>query len=436
MRSRSKSLVMADKIQNKSDDDEFDNEDYGCELDFDSLIRNAESNDSKTIISILQNQTKIIKDLSFGVKYLKMKVKAVNNRVKTNEDKISSLENENGKKSDEIEQLKTQVRELNLSNRKLVSETNALKGSVENQDIYSKRKNLIFNGVKESDMHEDTYKRIEYLVRNDMGLSDVHIKEAYRRGAKKSTGQPRQIVVKTHSVPQKYAILRKSANVREKGIRITEDLPHHMLNSQRILVPVLRIAKQTDRSAKIVRNKLIYHGAQYAVSQVSTLKIADQVGTRVSENGTLFHGRFSKLSNFYPAPVNDSGHIFSSSEQAYQYRKAMANDSPDIAEQITRVRDPLDAKRIGALVETSPDWDRAQGRIAMKEVVKKKFAQNSNLREYLNSLPQLPIVECNPHDRIWGVGCSLAAAERHFPKVTEDNNQLGKILSELKSEIN
>ena len=166
------------------------------------------------------------------------------------------------------------------------------------------------------------------------------------------------------------------------------------------------------------------------------LPIADQVGTRSTENGTLFHGRFSKLSNFYPAAVNDSGHTFMSSEQAYQYRKAVANNSPDAAEQIARVRDPLDAKRIGALVETSPDWERTQGRTAMKEVVKKKFLQNPSLREYLVTLPQLPIVECNPHDRIWGVGCGLAIAERNFPTVTAENNQLGKILSELKSEFN
>ena len=130
---------MAENNPNKSDDDELDNEEYGCDLDFESLIESVESNDSKVIISILQNQTKIIKDLSFGVKYLKLKVKAINNRLKSSEDRISSLENENTKKNDEIEQLKGQVRELNLSNRKLVSETNALKGSVENQDIFLKR---------------------------------------------------------------------------------------------------------------------------------------------------------------------------------------------------------------------------------------------------------------------------------------------------------
>ena len=413
----------------------MDNEEYGCDLDFESLIESVESNDSKVIISILQNQTKIIKDLSFGVKYLKMKVKAVNSRVNSNEDKISSLENENSKKNDDIEKLKSQIRELNLSNRKLASETNALKSSVENQDIFLKRKNLILTGVKESNTHEDTFKRAESLVQNDMELPDIQIKEAYRRGAKRPSGPPRPIVVKTQSIPQKYAILRKSANVRGKGIRLSEDLPQRMLNSQRILVPVLRVAKQTDRFAKIVRDKLIYQKSQYAVSQISSLEFADQVGTRVTNNGTLFHGRFSKLSNFYPVSVNDSGHIFASSEQAYQYRKAMANDIPDIADQITRVRDPLDAKRIGALVETSPEWERGQGRTAMKEVLKKKFSQNQSLRQYLNSLPQLPILECNPHDRIWGVGCGLAAAERNFPKVTEENNQLGKLLSELKSEI-
>ena len=47
---------MADNNSNKSDDDEMDNEEYGCDLDLESLIESVESNDSKVIISILQNQ--------------------------------------------------------------------------------------------------------------------------------------------------------------------------------------------------------------------------------------------------------------------------------------------------------------------------------------------------------------------------------------------
>ncbi len=71
----------------------------------------------------------------------------------------------------------------------------------------------------------------------------------------------------------------------------------------------------------------------------------------------------------------------------------------------------------------------------MKEVVKKKFQQNPNLISYLSSLPDLPIVECNKYDSFWGVGCSLPEAERTFPKVTESNNHLGKILFDVRSEL-
>ena len=113
----------------------------------------------------------------------------------------------------------------------------------------------------------------------------------------------------------------------------------------------------------------------------------------------------------------------------------MANKQPEIAERISRVSDPLEAKRLGSIIETPRGWEEDQGRTAMKEVVKKKFSQNQELNTFLRSLPNLPIIECNKYDRYWGVGCGLPEAERSFPRITESNNHLGKILSEVKLEL-
>ena len=113
----------------------------------------------------------------------------------------------------------------------------------------------------------------------------------------------------------------------------------------------------------------------------------------------------------------------------------MYNKEPEIAERISKVQGPLEAKRLGSLVDATSDWNHNQGKSAMKEIVKKKFLQNPDLRSYLVSLPDLPIVECNRYDSFWGVGCSLPDAERKFPAVTETNNHLGKILHEVKLEM-
>ena len=195
------------------------------------------------------------------------------------------------------------------------------------------------------------------------------------------------------SVTQKTAILRNSSKLRGLAIYVSEDLLAHILKAQRQLVPVLRIAKQTDQTARIARNKLGYKRLSYSIRQVYCLDFIDSVGTRQDQRGTLFHGQFSKLSNFYPAKVNDSRLTFTSSEQAYQYRKAVYNQQPDIAERIAKTHEPLEAKRLGSTVETTADWQSNQGTTAMKEIIKKKFLQNPELARYLTTLPDSPIIE-------------------------------------------
>ena len=414
---------------------EQENAEQTQELDFESLINSVESKDSKILISILENQNEKMKEMCFGIDYLKMKVKAINSRVKDNEEKIANLEQDKKEKDSEISKLKTDISALQQTNRKLISENDSIKQSVENQGIYIRRKCVIFTGVKESANYENPINTVESLLTDKMQLNNIEVKEAYRRGPKRGSGPPRPLIAKVKSVNQKTAILRNSSNLRGLGIYVSEDLPPQILKAQRQLVPVLRVAKQSDKSARLTKDKLVYKGSTYSIRQAYCLDFVDNVGTRQASRGTLFHGQFSKLSNFYPTKIQDSGLTFNSSEQAYQYRKAVYNKEPEIAERISKVQGPLEAKRLGSLVDATSDWNHNQGKSAMKEIVKKKFQQNPDLRSYLVSLPDLPIVECNRYDSFWGVGCSLPDAERKFPAVTETNNHLGKILHEVKLEM-
>lgn len=56
--------------------------------------------------------------------------------------------------------------------------------------------------------------------------------------------------------------------------------------------------------------------------------------------GIGFHSKYSFLSNFYPAKVIINGHRFVSSEQAYQYNKALICNRDDIAKSVKSCSDP------------------------------------------------------------------------------------------------
>ena len=65
-RLRSKSIAkMSDTDQNVNEVGESENNEHSEDLDYDSLIDSVESNDSKVILSVLQNQNEKIKRYEF-----------------------------------------------------------------------------------------------------------------------------------------------------------------------------------------------------------------------------------------------------------------------------------------------------------------------------------------------------------------------------------
>ena len=195
-RLRVKSSANPEMSSNLDEIMEHENAEQTQELDFESLINSVESKDSKILISILENQNEKMKEMCFGIDYLKMKVKAINSRVKDNEEKIANLEQDKKEKDSEISKLKTDISALQQTNRKLISENESIKQSVENQGIYIRRKCVIFTGVKETANYENPINTVESLLTDKMQLNNIEVKEAYRRGPKRGSGPPRPLIAK------------------------------------------------------------------------------------------------------------------------------------------------------------------------------------------------------------------------------------------------
>ena len=104
-----------------------------------------------------------------------------------------------------------------------------------------------------------------------------------------------------------------------------------------------------------------------------------------------FDGKYSFLSNFYPAPVDYQGYHFENSEAAYQ-----ASKCPD------RMLDfcglpPNRAKRLGRKVPMRPDWELVKYDV-MYEVCMAKFTQNPDLLSKLLATGDAELIEGNT----WG----------------------------------
>lgn len=131
------------------------------------------------------------------------------------------------------------------------------------------------------------------------------------------------------------------------------------------------------------------------------------------------------LSNFYPCRIPYDGITYPTTEHAYQAAKSL-----DVEDRMRIMRQPTpqQAKKAGGQVQLRPDWNTVKIQI-MRDILKLKFAPDSVLAGKLRFTKDVELIEGNYwHDLIWG----QCHCKRHN---WEGNNQLGKLLMEIRSEL-
>jgi ribA/ribD-fused uncharacterized protein len=143
-----------------------------------------------------------------------------------------------------------------------------------------------------------------------------------------------------------------------------------------------------------------------------------------------FEGRYSFLSNFYPAKIEHQGIEYPTVEHYYMAMKS--NDEQlingkyytvgDFREMMAKVESPGLAKKIGRMVKLRSDWDTYKFEV-MNWAVREKF-KDANLAQMLLDTGDQELVEGNFWgDVIWGV-CD-----------GKGQNHLGKILMQVRNEL-
>jgi len=139
----------------------------------------------------------------------------------------------------------------------------------------------------------------------------------------------------------------------------------------------------------------------------------------MSEVIDRFRGEFDWLSNFFLCQVEFEGMNFSNVEAAFQAAKCLDMKERERFFGLSGGQ----AKRLGRRVELRSDWEEVKIEI-MRQVLKSKFTQNSELREKLIATGDTELIEGNNwNDTFWGV-CR-----------GKGRNHLGKLLMEVRAEL-
>jgi len=143
-------------------------------------------------------------------------------------------------------------------------------------------------------------------------------------------------------------------------------------------------------------------------------------------------GKMDPLSNFYMCKFSIGEVTYHSSEQAYQYRKALAHGKPDLAKRILNTTSPYDAKSLSRYINCTPEWESENGQV-MEEILKAKFHQVPAARQELTDSTERVIVEAVPGQHWWGSGMDPDATFHTRKEGWPGKNKLGDILMSIRA---
>ena len=157
-----------------------------------------------------------------------------------------------------------------------------------------------------------------------------------------------------------------------------------------------------------------------------------------TQNGvTAFYTKKSPLSNFFQCEFVCNGKRFHSSEQCYQYSKAIFFNDDKTANQILEAGTPFKCLLLGRHVQNFDKtlWRSGIAIQFMKSALRAKFFSNFHLQKVLNETGDTLICEASKRDQYWGVGYTFGEQKLFEPKCWLGYNHMGKLLMEIRKEL-
>lgn len=246
------------------------------------------------------------------------------------------------------------------------------------------------------------------------------------------------MLIKFKDPSTKQDIMKKKSALKNNKefnkVYCNEDLPEDSRKSRQSLRIIAKHANSLGFKNTHVRGNSLWHeGKQYRGSELTLLPDClklENIRTRDVGRGIGFFGRDSFLSNHHPARFTMNEHRFLNSEQAFFFYKAIICGKENTGQDIKKMLDPGEIKKLGEKVETCDDWEQRKVKV-MKSVLTHKYEQNRDLREKLVNTGTRPLLECTT-DLFWGTGWPIDSPKWNEAYDYPGENNLGKILEGIR----
>lgn len=188
---------------------------------------------------------------------------------------------------------------------------------------------------------------------------------------------------------------------------MNDDLPPETRQLREDKRQISKYAEEKGYTSKVSGSKLIVDGVSYESSELELLPkdiLPERVKTRRRGNGHT-----ACFSNFYPCRFSYEGVEYTSSEQAFQHRKAVETSRDANAHAIMQMTIAKKIKLYGDKMPTSSKWEANKVNI-LEDIIYHKFAQLPTFRNKLCDTMDLPLYEATTN-QFWSCGLKMNARQ-------------------------
>jgi ribA/ribD-fused uncharacterized protein len=142
------------------------------------------------------------------------------------------------------------------------------------------------------------------------------------------------------------------------------------------------------------------------------------------------------LANTYECDLKTMGMTFNSTEQAYQYAKAIRRGQPDIANDILKSPSPKIAKSKAKFLKYDEKWTKDQKMELMLQLLTAKAEQVPDFKSALIESGKQSIVYANKYEYDWETGLTAEETQRTKKAGWPGQNLMGTALEKLRASFN
>jgi ribA/ribD-fused uncharacterized protein len=285
-----------------------------------------------------------------------------------------------------------------------------------------------------------------YLSKFSCNAKDIKIVRCHRLGSvcqvKVPNAKPRPIIIKFHWFGDRERVWHSKKELKGSNMFLNEDFPREIIERRKTLWPVMKAARAAGHESFLNVDKLhikYVNGGKvvYSVDTLNQLPVGlhpYDLSTKKTDSCLAFFTQLCPLSNFFRCSFQIDGQKYHSSEQFFQYSKALFANDDVTAQRIMQSDSPATCKSLGdALKVNKVAWQQRSEAI-MEKALHHKFMQNEIPRKFLLQSGSRVLAESSPSDFFWGTGVALKSLEATSNK-WPGKNIMGKLLMTIRDKL-